>query len=414
MNNFSQKVLSITRGISQPRFLLHSGKGDRFSFLGIGKKHEIILDGKEKDICKKLRNFWEQHGQEKVLDYSNSPLQGGVFVFLSYDLLENFEPSIQLKHSHQHIPKIYAIVPEDLIIFDHEKEEVIGTVNLEEKNEEFEIKEHEWKITISKDEYKKNIDIIKDEIVKGNTFQVNYSQRFIAKQQSPSWDIFQNLASINPTPFSAFAETPFGEIISGSPERLVSLKNNVLETKPIAGTRKRDKMRDDELMFELHSNKKEQAEHAMIVDLERNDMGRVCEFGSVHVPEFGYIEKYSHVQHLVSTIHGNLAKDKNFADVIQAMHPGGTITGCPKVETCKIINDLELFDRGIYTGAIGYINHEGNMDLNILIRTIYAHNGKLETQAGGGIILDSNPEREYKETLHKAQAQFAATNGIIK
>lgn len=391
---------------SRPRFLLHSGKDGQFSFLGLGKKHEVSLDGNDPDILDHLYKFWEKYGQEKQVDHPGSLFEGGVFVFLSYDLIENFE-GIPLKNPNL-IPKIYACVPEELFVFD-------TTVETSAAADVSTMPQHEWHSSISQAEYEKNIEMIKQEITKGNSFQVNYSQRFLAEQRADSWDIFQSLCTVNPSPFSAFFETPFGDIISGSPERLVSLKNGILETKPIAGTRKRSSgAHDEELKQELNTNTKEQAEHAMIVDLERNDMGRVCEFGSVKVQNYAQIERYSHVQHLVSIITGKLQPNKNFCDVIRAMHPGGTITGCPKVETCKIIHEHELFDRSIYTGSLGYINHKGDMDLNILIRTIFAHNGKLETQAGGGIVFDSNPQREYEETLHKARAQFMATNGELE
>lgn len=415
MTPFSQNILSFTQSQMEPRFLLHSGKNERFSILGIGKKQELSLINREKNILDDLFSFWGKFGKEKKIDAKNIPFQGGIFIFLSYDLIENFE-SIKLKHPVS-LPKIYAVVPEDFYIFDHETETVYGTKEIDFSSlSDFHLStmnEHVWKTTISQNEYEKNVQKIQQEIFAGNTFQVNYSQRFLAKQNASSFEIFKHLCTINPSPFSAFVETPFGEIISGSPERLVSLRRNVLETKPIAGTRKRSEKKDELFEQELHTNTKEQAEHAMIVDLERNDMGRVSEFGSVKVEKYAHIEKYSHVQHLVSTIQSKLSPDKIFCDVIRAMHPGGTITGCPKYETCKIINEFELFNRGVYTGALGYINHAGDMDLNILIRTIFAHNGILETQAGGGVVFDSDPEREYKETLHKASAQFAATNGVL-
>lgn len=432
-----QNILSIADQYKDsPRFLLHSGKGDRFSFLGIGKKHEISLFGPDENILEGLYEFWNRHARDAMHCVStDSPFQGGIFVFLSYDLIENFE-GIPLKNSYPYIPKIYAVVPEELVIFDHEKNCIMSSFSLSSSdrakrrsgdlgianpstNKDNLQKNHSqipasagmtnnWIPSISPQEFALGVEKIKQEIIAGNTFQVNFSQAFTTQQNLNSWEIFKRLNTINPSPFSAYFETPFGDIISGSPERLVKVQNGILETKPIAGTRKRSAENDSLYQEELRSNEKEQAEHAMIVDLERNDMGKVCEFGSVQVENYAHIEQYSHVQHLVSTIFGKLDTSKNFCDVIKAMHPGGTITGCPKRETCKIISELEPTDRSIYTGALGYINWNGDIDLNILIRTIYANEGTLYTQAGAGIVLDSIPEMEYKETLHKAKAQFEA------
>ncbi len=410
-------IINIASQFSSPRFLLHSGKGETYSILGVGKKHEIQLFGDEENILYKLYEFWERYGQESLINNPEIPFQGGIFVFLSYDLIHNFE-RIPLKKTHSQIPKIYAVAPEEIFIYNNETKTLFSSnfdlVKDFPAESKINVKEHKWKITESQKSYENKTQKVKEEIILGNTFQTNISQRFIAEQKSSSFEIFRNLNYVNPTPFSAYAETPFGEIISGSPERLVKLQNGILETQPIAGTRKRAEGEKDEIFKkELHSSTKEIAEHTMIVDLERNDMGKICEYGTVKVKDFAYVERYSHVQHLVSTIQGKLDEDRNFCDVIKAMHPGGTITGCPKRETCKIISELEIYDRGIYTGALGHINSKGDMDINILIRTIYAYNGMLETQAGGGIVLDSIPEREYKETIYKAQAQFKATNGIL-
>ncbi|MBT4936333.1 anthranilate synthase component I family protein [Candidatus Peregrinibacteria bacterium] len=437
-------ILKYFEQLPSPKHLLYSGKGGRYSIFSTGIKKELILDEKENDILKKLHKFWEENGQESILKEKTLPFQGGIFVFLSYELIENFE-GIRPKNTYPQIPKIYAIVPENIYVYDHQQDKLYSskkdghlshsglskismqdsrnlfpaitrygkTPNIEDSRQAGETilsRMYKWIPDTSKKEYITNIQYIKEEIKKGNTFQTNLSQRFTKTQKQSSFQIFKNLCNINPSPFSAYFESPFGEIISGSPERLVKLKNGILETKPIAGTRKRgeEKSEDKSLESELLINEKELAEHRMIVDLERNDMGRVCNFGSVKVYETGKIEKYSHVQHLVSTITGLLDKKKNFCDVIRAMHPGGTITGCPKKETCRIINTLEAYDRGIYTGSIGYINSKGDMDLNILIRSIYAYNKILYTQAGGGIVHDSDPEKEYAETLHKANAQFCA------
>jgi para-aminobenzoate synthetase component I len=204
----------------------------------------------------------------------------------------------------------------------------------------------------------------------------------------------------------------FGEfqIVSCSPELLVAKRDQEVWTRPIAGTRSRGKTieEDQKLMDELRSNEKEQAEHIMLVDLERNDLGRVCEYGTVEVDELLVIEKYSHVMHLVSNVRGELQKDKDSFDLLKAVFPGGTITGAPKIRTMEIIEELEPTKRGIYTGSVGWISYTGDMELNITIRTMITKDQQAFVQAGAGIVIDSNPKHEYLESLKKAQALWTA------
>ena len=220
--------------------------------------------------------------------------------------------------------------------------------------------------------------------------------------------IYKSLKKANPAPFSALIHYQDFSIISSSPERLFSVNNDVLQTRPIAGTHPRGKGSDDETLKDnLISNPKEIAEHVMLLDLERNDMGRVCEYGSVFVNEVMTLETYPYVHHIVSNIKGKLKKQAGIKDIIKALFPGGTITGCPKVRCMQIISELEQMPREAYTGSVGYLSQNGRMDFNILIRSFIHKDNKLSFRAGAGIVYDSIPERELAETRHKAE-------GLIK
>jgi para-aminobenzoate synthetase component 1 len=269
----------------------------------------------------------------------------------------------------------------------------------------------------------------------GDIFQANLSLRFEAATSADSWAIYRALQEINPSPFASYWQTPWGDIISCSPERLVQLQGRQAQTRPIAGTRSRGATPDldQQLAQQLIANVKERAEHIMLVDLERNDLGRVCEWGSVEVNELFTIERYSHVMHLVSNVTGILRADCDTIDLIRALFPGGTITGCPKVRAIEIIEELEPVRRSLFYGSCGYIDQRGHLDLNILIRTLLLResttgvnieekslntgdsntSGTLRIvsgQVGAGIVADSDPEKEWYESLHKAQAQLAALN----
>ncbi|MCC5630551.1 anthranilate synthase component I [Nostoc sphaeroides CHAB 2801] len=293
----------------------------------------------------------------------------------------------------------------------------------------------------SQSDYETAVNQAKKYIQAGDIFQANLSLRFQASTSASGWEIYQALQKINPSPFASYWQTPWGEVISCSPERLVMLQNRQAETRPIAGTRSRGVTleQDMQLAQDLLSNTKERAEHIMLVDLERNDLGRVCEWGTVRVDELLTIERYSHVMHLVSNIKGTLKGEYTPIDLIRATFPGGTITGCPKVRCMEIIEELEPVRRSLFYGSCGYLDWRGHLDLNILIRTlllapasqeageageaggvnsslfphsrlILKHSGLniVWGQVGAGIVADSDPEREWYESLHKAQAQLAA------
>ncbi len=260
---------------------------------------------------------------------------------------------------------------------------------------------------------------VKEYIAAGDIYQANLSQRLSAPLVSPPFELYRRLTRENPAPFAAYFETPEAAVICCSPERFLQVRGEEVETRPIKGTRPRGATPEEDarLAEELLASEKDRAENVMIVDLERNDLGRVCEFGSVHVPELFALESYATVHHLVSTVRGRLRRGETSLDCLRACFPGGSITGAPKVRSMEIIEELEPTRRGIYTGAIGYICFSGDMDVNIVIRTVVVKEGVAYFQVGGGIVADSDPEAEYQETIDKGQAlarALAAEAGMEK
>ncbi|MDO8885490.1 aminodeoxychorismate synthase component I [Candidatus Oleimmundimicrobium sp.] len=247
-------------------------------------------------------------------------------------------------------------------------------------------------------------------IFAGDIFQANLSLRLDTPFVGDSFELYKILRRVNPSPFAAYLNFKDIDIVSSSPERLVKIEDGVVETRPIAGTRRRgiNCLEDEKLSVELILNQKERAEHVMLVDLERNDLGRICDYGSVCVDELMVIEQYSHVIHIVSNVKGKILPDKDLLDVMRACFPGGTITGCPKIRAMEIIDELEPTRRGIYTGSIGYLSFSGHMDLNIAIRTIVIKDNVAYAQAGAGVVADSEPKKEYFESLQKAKALLKA------
>lgn len=266
--------------------------------------------------------------------------------------------------------------------------------------------------------YIQNVRRCLEYIAAGDIYQANLSHRFHVTCEAFSslgnlqtdLSVYSRLRALNPSPFSGVLRFDAVRLISSSPERLVRLEGRRADTRPIAGTRPRGRSAfdDQRLIEELHTNEKERAEHVMLVDLERNDLGRVCRFGSVHVDELMTVEQYSHVNHLVSHVAGTLKDYATGFDLLKAMFPGGTITGVPKIRCMKIIEELEPVRRGPYTGSMGYLSWSGDLDFNILIRTLVMRNAGGYIQVGAGIVADSDPTREYEETIHKAQAFFSA------
>lgn len=251
-----------------------------------------------------------------------------------------------------------------------------------------------------------------DDIAAGNIYQANLSRAWRAELKSPisAAQLYRRLCRTNPAPFAGIAALDWGTIVSSSPERLLEVRDGWANTRPIAGTRPRsaNELHDRALLRELRSHPKEQAEHVMLLDLERNDLGRICQRGTVSVDEYMAIESYAHVHHLVSSVRGKLRADVTPGQAIAAVFPGGTITGCPKVRCMEIIAELERSPRGAYTGSMGYLNRDGSMDLNILIRTLTVQGNEVVFRAGAGIVADSLPQRELDETRAKALGMLRA------
>jgi para-aminobenzoate synthetase component I len=377
----------------------------------------------------------EERGWPELPLNADLPFTGGWLGWLGYDLAWEIEQIPILKTDALPFPISCWYEPEVFAVLDHQDQslwiaattveqlthaEQCLMVDMRRDPEQFGSPvQHLLNFHCSQADYEAMVRQAQHYIRAGDIFQANLSMRFSAQTNWDSWLLYRTFHQINPAPFSSYWRTPWGAIISGSPERLVTLQGQQIQTRPIAGTRPRGRTveQDQALMLELKADPKEQAEHIMLVDLERNDLGRVCNWGTVHVNELLSIERYSHVMHLVSNIVGQLRDDCNAIDLIQAVFPGGTITGCPKVRCLEIIEELERSRRNLFYGSCGYLDWRGNLDLNILIRTLLWEAPQKATksqpytvwgQVGAGIVADSIPEQEWNESLNKAQAQLAA------
>lgn len=262
----------------------------------------------------------------------------------------------------------------------------------------------------TKEDYIKTVHKAKEYIAAGDIYQVNLSQMVSAEIDISPYELYIRLRSASPAPFSAYLDFGKAAVLSSSPERFLKVDGRLIETRPIKGTRPRGNgaEADEALKGELRESAKDRAEHIMIVDLERNDLGKVCKYGSVKVEEEMAVESYAQVHHMVSTVSGELKEGLGLIDVIKATFPGGSITGAPKVRAMEIIEELEPCRRGVYTGSIGYLGFNGKMDLNIAIRTMFVKDRKTHFSVGGGIVADSDPEAEYQETLDKAKGMMEA------
>jgi anthranilate synthase component I len=353
------------------------------------------------------------------------PFTGGWFIYLGYELAGEIEPSLMLPSTSAQLPIAMAVRCPAAIIRDRRSGDTIALAESEQSQLLDEL-EHDF-MALAKvaarpsvasliarniseapvQDYLRQVERIKQYIVDGDIFQANLSRpwRLTIDAKIRDATIFRRLARTNPGSFAVLARLPRMTVISSSPERLVSVRANTIETRPIAGTRPRAVHVDDDsrLAAELMQHPKERAEHIMLIDLERNDLGRICVPGSIHVDELMTLETYQHVHHIVSNVNGRLRSEVTPADVIRAVFPGGTITGCPKVRCMEILAEMEQQPRGAYTGSIGYINRNGDMDLNILIRTLVRMGDSVSFRAGGGIVADSVPLHELAETRAKAK-----------
>ncbi|MFW6388415.1 MAG: aminodeoxychorismate synthase component I [Desulfohalobiaceae bacterium] len=373
---------------------------------------------------------------QELLDFyqmpraKNLPLQAGLLGYLAYDLKHRLEDLPRTCLDDLGLPDICLFAPRALLIqeldspsatlclpeLEHysswQQEKELFLQRLQEPAPELEqIRPLGWpESNITRSKYLQSVRRIQDYILDGHVYQVNFSQRFCLDCQGHPFSLFQNLFQRNPAPFYAFINCGDHQIISTSPERFLLKRGEYVETRPIKGTRPRgrDRDQDQELARELLDSPKDDAELSMIVDLLRNDLGKVCQAGSVQVQEHKRLESYQNVFHLVSIVQGQMEQDKSVADLIRAAFPGGSITGCPKVRAMQIIDELEPQPRHIYTGSIGYFSFAGDLDLSIAIRTATAKGRSLVFSVGGGIVMDSDPELEYQETLHKGQTLLQA------
>lgn len=372
-------------------------------------------------------------GPEADLAETTLPFTGGWLGWLGYDLAWEIEQLPTLKADSLPFPVALWYEPSTFAVLDHHQQRLWLAAssppaldNLEKRLAALEkavwgqlgsIEPAPLTLEMSQQDYEAAVLKAKQHIQAGDVFQVNLSLRFTTQTQAHSWQLYRKLHHINPSPFACYWRSPWGDLISCSPERLIQLQGDQAQTRPIAGTRPRGTSPDHDrhLAQSLLSNPKERAEHIMLVDLERNDLGRVCQWGSIRVNELLTVEYYSHVMHLVSNVVGQLQPTKNAIDLIEAVFPGGTITGCPKVRCMEIIEALEPVRRSLFYGSCGYLDRRGNLDLNILIRTLliekrsrYQHPVSVWGQVGAGIVADSDPQREWREALQKAKAQLLA------
>ena len=405
--------------------------GDGLSVNWRNGRHEV-LQGESLALLEELV------AEFKIPYHAELPVfQGGAIGFVTYDYARKIEVLPNTAKNDLEIPDNYFYIFDSWAVHDV-KTNIVTLMKIDESDVNLEQWAHNWQVAAQdglatrKFEKTNAVEVINDEnellvsfagtdfeaavkkiqtyIAQGDVFQVNLSVRQSKKLNASAMDVYEALRAFNPSPYMAYIEAPDFAVVSGSPELLVKRHGNELSTRPIAGTRPRGRSEEEDLALaqELIDNDKERAEHVMLVDLERNDLGRVSTYGTVEVDEFMVIERYSHVMHIVSNVRGEIAEGKTNADVIRAMFPGGTITGAPKIRTMEIIEELEPVRRGLYTGSIGWLGFTGDMEFNIVIRTAFIKDGESHIQAGAGIVIDSVPEREYQESLNKAKAMWQA------
>jgi len=441
-------------GKSDYAFLFESAeKGERFgrySFLGCNphltvkcesglvsiknhEKEEIVELANPLDA---IRDIISKYRPAEVQDLP--PFFGGAVGYLGYDMIRYFEDISKTVHDDLHFPEMSFFFTDTILIFDHLKhkikvvanahvnedlksvyEEAIRKVDaLVEKlqssrpgcSKSAGIKDCDVAANMSEESFVGAVEKAKEYIRAGDVFQVVLSQRFSTKISSDPFDIYRALRMINPSPYMYYLKHGELEIIGSSPESLVKVQKDRVFTCPIAGTRPRgvDNEEDARLEKDLLNDQKERAEHIMLVDLGRNDVGRVSKPGTVEVGDLMSVEKYSHVMHIVSTVSGQLENGKDSFDALRAIFPAGTVSGAPKIRAMEIIDELESTVRGPYAGAVGYFSYSGNLDSCITIRTIIVHKDVAYVQAGAGIVYDSVPENEYQETINKAKGMIKA------
>lgn len=448
------QVLRILKGVSSHCFMLESvenqEKWGRYTFLGYDPKLEITCtDGVMviKNGSEKIKNV-EHPGEcikEILKEYTSPKLKelptftGGLAGYFSYDYVKYSEPELKLDaYDEEGFKDVDLMLFDKIIAFDnlHQKIIVIANASTDNLDKDYKrcIKEideildliqngtktaivpgkitTEFKSLFSEEEYCKMVERAKKYIYEGDIFQVVLSNRLEAGYKGSLLNAYRVLRTINPSPYMFYFSSDDIEVAGASPETLVKLEDDVLHTFPLAGTRPRGKNEKEDIELEksLLNDEKEKAEHNMLVDLGRNDLGKISKFGTVEVEHYMDVLKYSHVMHIGSTVKGIIRDDKNGIDAVDAVLPAGTLSGAPKIRAMEIINELENNKRGIYGGAIGYIDFTGNLDTCIAIRTVFKKNGKIFVRSGAGIVADSVPVNEYHECINKAKAVMDAVN----
>jgi len=433
------------------------GKLGRYSFMG--SDPFLMLRSRGEEVFISHRNGEEKTIKGNPFDVANEllelysldahpagiPFVGGAVGYFSYDLCHFIERLPSTTVDDLNLPECYLAFYDTIVAFDHldgktylvatgfpELEERKRKQRAEERLGEIknQLLDNPWfpsaeellapvvqqdivlKSNFTRDEYLKAVATTREYICAGDIFQVNLSQRFEADLPVSPYELYRQLRNINPAPFANYFNFEGVSVVGASPERFLRVSGDWVQTRPIKGTRPRGKSvaEDDALARELLSSIKDRAENIMIVDLERNDLGRVCRYGTVKVTELAILETYPTVFHLTSTVEGRLQTGKTRIDLLKATFPGGSITGAPKVRAMEIIDELEPTRRSVYTGSLGYLSFSEEMDIDIVIRTFIIKEGRAYFQVGGGIVYDSEPEAEYEETLDKAKALIQALN----
>ena len=443
------QALRKLKNVSNHVYLLESAEAKeswgRFTFLGYDPTEEIQCRNGQltisdvtvetRDPGKYIRQLLSRYKAPR-LDYL-PPFAGGLVGYFSYDYLKYAEPSLRLDAvDTENFQDVDLMLFDKVIAFDHLRQKLIIIVNVDlaqgeasyhkaerdireitdllkngkEKIEETGHLTSEVTPYFNREEYCQMVEKAKDHIREGDIFQIVLSNRLEADYEGSLLNTYRVLRTLNPSPYMFYFSGTDVEVAGASPETLVKLEDGVLHTFPLAGTRPRGKTDEEDLALEadLLQDEKELAEHNMLVDLGRNDIGRISKFGSVKVEKYHEILRFSHVMHIGSTVRGEIRPDRDALDAIDSLLPAGTLSGAPKLKACQLINDLENNKRGIYGGAIGYIDFTGNLDTCIAIRIAYKKNGKVFIRSGAGIVADSVPDKEYQECLNNARAVVSA------
>ncbi len=421
-------------------YILESVQGSKklaqYSFVGFepsltiqAKKREVTVHNEEtgektRDKVADPLQVVKRIVGDKLVSFSNKGFRfiGGAVGYVSYDTVRCWERFPRTTVDDLSFPDVEMGIFDDGIIFDHKRGQAfyyylnedrlaeVKDLMKKKPNDSKDLSYTQPKVNFTKENFEKAVGKAKEYVTSGDILQVVLSKRYDLSLKGNLTQFYQSLRKINPSPYMYFLKAGDRKIIGSSPEMLVRVDNRVIETFPIAGTRPYSKNPSENIALakDLLADPKERAEHVMLVDLARNDVGRVSKFGSVHVPEFMTIHHYSHVQHIVSRVVGKLKNGCDCYEVLRALFPAGTVSGAPKVRAMEIIEELEPTARGPYAGAVGYFSYNGNADFSITIRTLVSNKDKAYIQVGAGIVADSVPQREWFETEHKAEALMKA------